>query len=806
MVAGQQPDGQTAEGPRMVVTYYNPGSGNRGIPEVLQGETEVGMVDDATSALAQEVQDSAQLFGQGVPGGEVSDLSGLTSARVDQDDALDEDMEETAVVDAHLEVPVIHTEDNDSHQLGEEEPTFAPSAHRSQSPPPPCTPEHALQLPHDEQSHTPTFSPPLPSPTLLGIPRSDFHIDSFGFTFHTLVIDIPPPLLLASEISPFNVPNYEHRNHYNDKRYNRTRYILEKKLAGIKVVGPQDKRLYLRNRSGQPPLRAREVLGLYECEHWPGVDVQLVWTSWLIESAQAYLEGRRYPKLPNCALAVYQSAFLYANQQWRRAEDDWLLQTVLNMEEQRQLIRLSKRLGRNAVKDSVLLPDRQKPVQYVRLTLAVYRVDDLKMPTDGEKRQRTVQQVLDQWGAEAIAMKSKVSKVVRSKKRVPDWIGGSGELTRSADGDLNLNWKELHEHDVLPESFAARPTIKAWPPGPAVVSVPSQLRDQTPRTAGARNEGSAVQSGPLSHSNNSACPGLQKSSNVLGKGTISSVDFAEHDQTISKRARLAPLAPRQRQTAAMAEPQDIDLAAQTQEEPSVEKVQLQHRDGVLVPMSYPPAPGREPPETSELMIPPSASTRQILAGPRVTPQDFARPVTLDPEVLRDTRAKVEAFVTQIQRYQKRQRQHIYCIIASIPAWNTLSQEHIMEKMMSYHDEQFQHAEDDWRRLFNIQVEFPGEFPLRRQCEYLSCGLKRANIKLLTATNRELFMNCCEMEAFKLQLEVMKEWTANLDVMRFNYVQKKGNMLFRHEEGFTIDLKHMVNIADDAVVKDREMEG
>ena len=756
--------------------------------------------------LAQEVEDSVHLFGQGGPGDELADLPGLTPAHLDQEAELHEDMEDTTVIDAHLEVPVVDAEYNDSHQLREEALTFTPPARRSASPPLSRMPDHVFQSPQEEQSHTPTSSPTLPSPTILSVPRSDLHIDSFGFTFHTLVIDIPPPHLLALEIGPLNLPNYEHRNHYHDKRYSRTKRILEKKLAGIRVVGPQDDEPYLHNRSGQPPLRAREVLGLYECEHWPGVEVQLAWTSWLIAAAQAYKEGRRYPKLPKCTQAVYKVAFHYANKHWRRAEDDWLLQTVLNMEEQIQLIKLSQRLARNAVKDLLLLPAGKEAVRYVRRPMAVCRVRELKMPTEVEKRQRVIRQVLDQWGAEAVEVMSKISKVARSKKRVPDWLGGNAELMRTADSDVDLRRKELHEHNVLLQSFATRPIIKAWPPSPVAVRVPLPPRDQTPRIAGARNEGSPVRSGLLWQNSNDARLRLQPSSNVLGKRTFSSVHSAEHDQSISKRARLAPVAPSQRRTAAMAEIQRSDLAEQTQEKPAFGSVQLQQRDGLLAPMSYPPAAGREPSKSYELMIPPSASTRHVLAGPRLTPHDFARPVTLDPEVLRDTRAKVEAFATKLQMLQKRQHQHIYCIIASMPAWNTLPQEQIMEKMLSYHNEQFVHAEKDWRRLFNTEVEFPGEGPLRRQCEYLSWGLKRANIKLLTPDNRELLTNCCEAEAFKLQLEVMKEWTANLDVMRYNYVQKKGNMLFRHEEGFTIDLKHMVNIPDDAVVKDRETEG
>ena len=755
--------------------------------------------------LAQEVPDTMQLSGQTVPGDEVSDSPVLTPALFDQEAALDEDMEDNAVVDAHLEVLLIDAEDNDSHQLGEGLPTFVPTARRSTSPPPSYTPEHAMQLPQEEQSHTPISSPPLPSPTLLDIPRSDFHIDSFGFTFHTLVIVIPPPDLLASEVSPLSLPNYEHRNHYHGKRYSRTKRILEKKLAGIRVVGPQNDEPYLHNRSGQPPLRTREVLGLYECEHWPGVGVQLAWTSWLIAAAQAYKEGKRYPKLPKCTQAVYKVAFHYANKHWRRAEDDWLLLTVLNMEEQIQLIKLSQRLASNAVKDLLLLPAGKEAVRYVRRPMAVCRVRELKMPTEVEKRQRVIRQVLDEWGAEAVDVVSKVSKVARSKKRVPDWLGGNAELMRTADGDVDLRWKELHEHNVLLQSFATRPMIKAWPPSPVAVSVPVQPRDQTPRIAGAHNEGSPVSSGLLWQNSNDARVNLQSSSNVLGKRTFSSVHSAKRDQTTSKRARLAPVAPSQRRTATMAEVQKSDLPEPKQEKPAFGSVQLQQRDGLLAPMGYPPAPGREPSKSYELMIPPSASTRHILAAPRLTPQDFARPVTLDPEVLRDTRAKVEAFATKLRMLQKRQRQHIYCIIASMPAWNTLPQEQIMAKMLSYHNEQFVHAEKDWRRLFNTQVEFPGEFPLRRQCEYLSWGLKRANINLLTPDNKDLLTNCCEAEAFKLQLQVMKEWTANLDVMRFNYVQKKGNMLFRHEEGFTIDLKYMVNIPDDAVVKNREME-
>ena len=596
-----------------------------------------------------------------------------------------------------------------------------------------------------------------------------------------------------------------HRNHYHDKRYSRTKRILEKKLAYIRVVGPQDDEPYIHNRLGQPPLRAREVLGLYECEHWPGVRVQVAWTSWLIAAAQAYKEGRRYPQLPKCAQAVYKVAFHYANKHRRRAEDDWLLQTVLNMEEQIQLIKLSQRLARNAVKDLLLLPARKEAVRYVRRPMAVCRVRELRMPTEVDKRQRVIRQVLHEWGAEAVEVMSKVSKVARSKKRVPDWLGGTAELLRTTDGDLSSDWKELHEHNVLLESFAAKPMIKAWPPSPVAVHVPAQPRDQSPRIAGAHNEGSPVRSGLFWQNSNKARINLQPSSNVLGKRPFSSVQSAENDKTISKRARLAPAAPSQRRTAAMAELQESDSAKQTQEKFAFGSVQLQQRDGLLAPMSYPPAAGREPSKSYELMIPLSASTRHILAGPRLTPQDFARSVTLDPEVLRDTRAKVEAFATKLQMLQKRQRQHIYCIIASMPAWNTLPQEQIMEKMMSYHNEQFVHAEKDWRKLFNTQVEFPGVFPLRRQCEYLSWGLKRANINLLTPDNKELLTNCCEAEAFKLQLQVMKEWTANLDVMRFNYVQKKGNMLFRHEEGFTIDLKHMVNIPDDAVVKTREME-
>ena len=752
--------------------------------------------------LAQEVGDSVHLFGQEGPGDEIANLPGLTPGRFDQDAAPNGDMKDTALVDAHLEAPVVDAENDDSHQLGKEESTFAPSARSGPSPSLARMPDHVLQLPEEEQSNS---SPPLPSPTLLDIPRSNFHIDSFGFTFHTLVIDVPPPRLLASEISPLNIPNFEHRNHYHDKRYSRTKRILEKKLGGIRVLGPQNDEPYIHNRSGQPPLRAREVLGWYECEHWPGVEVQLAWASWLIEAARAYKEGRRYPNLPKCTQAVYKVAFHYANKHWRRAEDDWLLQTVLNMEEQMQLIMLSKWLGRNSVKDLLLLPAGKEAVRYVRRPMAVCRVRELKMPTEVEKRQRVMRQVLDEWGAEAVDFVSKVSKVARSKKRVPDWLGGNAKLLRTTDGDLSPDWKQLHEHDVLLESFAARPMIKAWPPSPVAVRVPAQPRDQTLRIAGAHNEGSPVRSGVLWQDSNNAHLNLQPSSNLLGKRTFSSVHSAEHDQIISKRARLAPAAPSQRRTAAMAELQGSDSAKQTQEKLAFGSVQLQQRDGLLAPMSYPPAAGREPSKSYELMIPPSASTRHILAGPQLTPQDFARPVTLDPEVLRDTRAKVEAFATKLQMLQKRQRQHIYCIIASMPAWNTLPQEQIMEKMLPYHNEQFVHAEKDWRRLFNTQVEFPGVFPLRRQCEYLSWGLKRANINLLTPDNKELLTNCCEAEAFKLQLQVMKEWTANLDVMRFNYVQKKGNMLFRHEEGFTIDLKHMVNIPDDAVVKDREME-
>ena len=642
---------------------------------------EIATFHNTANVLVQNFQDFTHLFGQGHAGDALSDLPMPLPPQFDQDIAPDASMEDNSVANGQPELPAVNAGDNDSHEVRSEELTFAPPAPRSPSPLQPVTPKETKSRSQEERSYTPTSSPPLPSPTLLDISRSDFHIDSFGFTFHTLVIDIAPPLLLASEVSSLNIPNYEHRNHYHHKRYNRTRAILEKKLAGIQIVGPQDNEPYIRNRLGHPPLHAREVLGLYECEHWPGVGVQVAWTSWLIQSARAHEEGRRYPKLPKCTQAVYKVALHHANKHWRRVDDDWLLRTVLNVWVQIQLIALSTRLARNVVKDFVLLSE-EKAVRYMRRTTAVYRVGELKMPTETEIRRRKIRLLIDQWGAEAVDVKSKVSNLKRSKKRVPDWLGGSAELMRTADGKLDQDWKKLHDLDVALETFAAKPSFKAWPPSSVPASVPPQPRDQPERRVGAGNEGSAANRGLLPQSSNSACPDLPPSSKILGKRTHSLVEPSELDQIISKSARVAPPVPSQRQTAAMAEPQDVNLAEQTQEEltkeePSIVKVKLQLRGAVAAPMSYPPAPGQEPHETSELLMPPSASTRQYLAGPRLTHRDFIRPVTLDPEVLHNTRAKMETLVTQVHRYEKEQRRHIYLTIASLPAWNRLPAQKVM---------------------------------------------------------------------------------------------------------------------------------
>ena len=171
--------------------------------------------------------------------------------------------------------------------------------------------------------------------------HSSYHEPLDNFHYRDFVFALPAPYSADTSIGP--LPAYDHltseqelglqqrsnrnplfdlrnppteepadiKGHMNDSRYFRHLDFFKSQIGAEKIytnVGFHQKQGRNRIRPGQ--IKLNNAYGLYEVEHWPNAQNQVIWTNWVICAAQAEKHNLLMPAVPKEAKTMFQLAVL----------------------------------------------------------------------------------------------------------------------------------------------------------------------------------------------------------------------------------------------------------------------------------------------------------------------------------------------------------------------------------------------------------------------------------------------------------------------------------------------------------------
>ena len=152
------------------------------------------------------------------------------------------------------------------------------------------------------------------------------HRSDFNFTYSDLVISFPPP----AEIS---LPT----NHYDGQRFFAyTRELFDHVGHSIYVADSG-------RAEALGSFYASNLFASYEVEHWPGAERQMIWSRWIVETAQSLASGRPIPSIPRECRSLLRELL----QDEKLGRQRWLFHHIQTLESTNATCRIFESIGRS---------------------------------------------------------------------------------------------------------------------------------------------------------------------------------------------------------------------------------------------------------------------------------------------------------------------------------------------------------------------------------------------------------------------------------------------------------------------------